>query len=559
MINIKSIIAYFFGATLVVGGIILAGSLTPSLTPDQQNFVTMENIYQKLRNQNYSLPTSHNISYSGQFLEWSSDQTPMEWSNAETACSSMGDGWRLPTKTELYAAFVNQFDENGVNPGNFQDGVAYWTGDRLTEDYGGMEINYSWDVIHSSGQIFLSGWGFIYNPMEFRCVRQVAQPVYGTMHTLGDVWNIIPTISAENILFGNSFMGIAGTYDITNLTPDKVKVGITYGTSSVGTFAVPICGDNMVTGVEQCDGENINGQDCTSQLGSGYMGTVTCNPGCLTFNTGSCAEAQTCGNDIREGTEVCDGTDLNSQTCESLIGAGYTGSISCNSGCTDFDVNSCVPPGFSCGDTVSYQGKNYSTIQIGSQCWFAQNLNVGTMISGTINNQGTNCTSIKKYCYNDDESNCNNDGGLYKSHQAMCGSNTPGTRGICPIGWHIPTHDEWTSLERTVCTSGTCATDFPYDSTTFGVTGTDEGTKLKIGGSSGFNAKLAGSQFDGYFDYLGEGGYYITSSYAYSTIYNVIYRSLWNSYNPAQIRRNERASEDYNYYGFGYSVRCIQN
>jgi hypothetical protein len=34
-----------------------------------------------------------------------------------------------------------------------------------------------------------------------------------------------------------------------------------------------------------------------------------------------------------------------------------------------------------CGEDVTYQGETYETIQIGKQCWFKKNLNVGTMIN----------------------------------------------------------------------------------------------------------------------------------------------------------------------------------
>ena len=37
---------------------------------------------------------------------------------------------------------------------------------------------------------------------------------------------------------------------------------------------------------------------------------------------------------------------------------------------------------FACGDTVDYEGQIYSTVQIDTQCWFAENLNVGTEITG---------------------------------------------------------------------------------------------------------------------------------------------------------------------------------
>ena len=74
----------------------------------------------------------------------------------------------------------------------------------------------------------------------------------------------------------------------------------------------------------------------------------------------------------------------------------------------------------------------------------AQNLNVGTKILGSVNQ--TNNGIIEKYCYNDDENNCNVYGGLYQWDEAMQYTTTEGVKGICPAEWHIPTDAEWTTL-----------------------------------------------------------------------------------------------------------------
>ena len=59
-----------------------------------------------------------------------------------------------------------------------------------------------------------------------------------------------------------------------------------------------------------------------------------------------------------------------------------------------------------------------------------------------------------------------------------------GTQGICPAGWHVPTENEWGTLESNV------------DPSSLGWwcwwNGTDGGTKLKQGGPSGFNALMTG-------------------------------------------------------------------
>ena len=48
--------------------------------------------------------------------------------------------------------------------------------------------------------------------------------------------------------------------------------------------------------------------------------------------------------------------------------------------------------------TVTYAGQVYNTIQIFSQCWLKENLNVGTMVPN--DQETTDNGIIEKYCYN---------------------------------------------------------------------------------------------------------------------------------------------------------------
>ena len=210
---------------------------------------------------------------------------------------------------------------------------------------------------------------------------------------------------------------------------------------------------------------------------------------------------------------------------------------------------------FVCGQSqvTDADGNSYDTVLIGTQCWMAQNLNVGTRISGATNQ--TDNATIEKWCYNDTDANCDTndnpnypDGGLYQWDEAMQYSTTPGAQGICPAGWHIPTHDEFTDLERAVCTSGTCATDFPYDTTTTGFRGTDEGTKLKAGESSGFEGNLAGSGFSGLFFLRGTDGSFWSSLESGGFAW---YRYLLSG--SAQVYRDTNVQSD------GLSVRCVRD
>ena len=106
--------------------------------------------------------------------------------------------------------------------------------------------------------------------------------------------------------------------------------------------------------------------------------------------------------------------------------------------------------------TVLYGGQSYNTVQIGTQCWFKENLNIGMKIPGT-HEQSSN-ELLEKYCYNDLEANCDVYGGFYQWGEAVQylngASNTTSwspvpagnVQGICPAGWHIPSDAEWTQL-----------------------------------------------------------------------------------------------------------------
>src|SRR3989339_155863 len=223
---------------------------------------------------------------------------------------------------------------------------------------------------------------------------------------------------------------------------------------------------------------------------------------------------------------------------------------------------------WTCGSTFTdlRDSQVYTTVLIGTQCWMAQNLNVGTRIAGA-SNQGIDCNSIQKYCYADSDANCtsnvsnNTDGGLYQWNQMMCGGTscngtgsgqpacTAPVQGICPTGWHIPSHYEWTLLELSVCDSASCATDFPYDTTTTNWRGTNEGTKLKSGGASGFMGLLAGYRStNGSFFNLG----------AYTNLWSSLESggSAWRRYLYSGFVSVYRETGDKT---FGFSVRCLKD
>ena len=211
-----------------------------------------------------------------------------------------------------------------------------------------------------------------------------------------------------------------------------------------------------------------------------------------------------------------------------------------------------------CGDDLfdTRDGQSYATIQIGNQCWMAENLNIGTMLNGTTIQ--TDNGTIEKYCYNNTINNCDSYGGLYQWDEMMQYSTTPGVQGICPPndGWHLPTNAEWCTLENEV-DIGTVSC------TAIGWRGTDAGSNLKETGtihwhhpnigatnSSGFTALGGGyRKSNGTFGNLTYSAYFWTSTVTSSNTW--WYRALFHSY--AQVNRY------YDSNTLGYSVRCIQD
>jgi len=95
--------------------------------------------------------------------------------------------------------------------------------------------------------------------------------------------------------------------------------------------------------------------------------------------------------------------------------------------------------------TDKRDGQNYKWVRIGNQIWMAENLNIGTPLSGKIDQSDNNI--IEKYCYKNDLLNCIETGGLYQWGETMNYMNEHGVKGICPEGWHVPSIDDFLDLD----------------------------------------------------------------------------------------------------------------
>jgi uncharacterized protein (TIGR02145 family) len=199
--------------------------------------------------------------------------------------------------------------------------------------------------------------------------------------------------------------------------------------------------------------------------------------------------------------------------------------------------------------SVSHGGKTYKTVKIGTQTWFAENLNYdpGTGNSACYDNQASNCATYGRlYDWSTAmgfESNCNNNNECSSQIQAK-------HRGICPSGWHIPSNDEWYAL-------GTAVGGQDYAGTKLrartgwencGPSGSGKGNLCED--TYGFSALPGGDGTSaGSFRFVGSYGHWWSASeidssnaYYWYTIYNYDNASWYSSLK-----------------GYLFSVRCLQD
>lgn len=145
------------------------------------------------------------------------------------------------------------------------------------------------------------------------------------------------------------------------------------------------------------------------------------------------------------------------------------------------------------------EGNLYNTLKIGTQVWMTENLratklNDNTSIPNITDDALWVGSSVSAYCW------YNNDIAYKPTYGALYNWFAVNTGKLCPSGWHVPTDDEFKTLEQTL---GMAADQLEV----WGWRGTDQGTKLKNTtgwddagngtNSSGFSALPGGYRFGG--------------------------------------------------------------
>jgi uncharacterized protein (TIGR02145 family) len=191
---------------------------------------------------------------------------------------------------------------------------------------------------------------------------------------------------------------------------------------------------------------------------------------------------------------------------------------------------------------TDYDGNIYNTVTIGSQVWLNENLKSlhysdSTLIPGVVS-------------YNNSDSLGNIYGSLYTWNAAMKNTTTAGAQGVCPCEWHVPTDQEWTTLETYLGGASIAGnkmkdtTSGQWDSIAF-YPGASNSSGLKV---------LPGGEYDDYY-----------TPHIFQLLHQ--YAVFWTStqFNSTKARErfiayNSSASGIYNWYKvMKYSIRCIRN
>ncbi len=115
------------------------------------------------------------------------------------------------------------------------------------------------------------------------------------------------------------------------------------------------CGNNIKDGSDECDGSDFGSATCASMFGETATGQLSCSSDCKIISTG-CTKpvVETCNhNDTKEESEECDGSDFGGKTCVDYEGEGATGSLVCNN-CI-IDSTACakgITPNPGCGNNA---------------------------------------------------------------------------------------------------------------------------------------------------------------------------------------------------------------
>ena len=197
---------------------------------------------------------------------------------------------------------------------------------------------------------------------------------------------------------------------------------------------------------------------------------------------------------------------------------------------------------WSCGDPLSYQEYDYATVQIGDQCWFAENLkathyqNDEPLLSGLSDSQWANAQEGASCVYDNDALLEDQLGRLYNFFAVT------DPRGLCPSGWDVPSLEQWVLLAEQVGGASEAGMHLKASETD-----TPPWDGLNTTQFHGLPGGLRWND-DGTFSRGGESGYWWTTNQEEGLALD---RRLYQG--------QEHLGGSSNHFEIGFSVRCLKN
>jgi len=207
------------------------------------------------------------------------------------------------------------------------------------------------------------------------------------------------------------------------------------------------------------------------------------------------------------------------------------------------------------GPVSDVDSHTYQTVTIGAQVWMASNLittkyNDGTTaIPNVTDNSAWAALSTGAYCdYGNSLSNSTTYGKLYNwyavDNNELTKAASNGGKNICPVGWHVPTVDEWTILTSYLGDTSVAGGKLKESGYSHWTTPNTEATN-----TSGFTALPGGYRDDnGTFNNIGIVGYWWSSTENSTSIAWFRFITYSNS-----IVNSTNYNKKY-----GFSVRCVR-
>jgi uncharacterized protein (TIGR02145 family) len=365
--------------------------------------------------------------------------------------------------------------------------------------------------------------------------------------------------------------GNGGTYNGQTVSSTGVT-GLTATLSSgifsngTGNLIYSISGTPLAGGTASF-ALNIGGKSCTLTRTVLLLGTISSLNCAAAVNSGLLVQGTLASNTSSNIPYTGgNGGVYSAQTIPSTGVAGLTATISAGSfalgtGSLNYSITGTPISGGAASFTLNIGGKtctltrmvnvtdiegnSYQTQSIGNQIWMIENLKAskyrnGESISTGLSDITWASTTTGAYAiYNNDPANNSTYGKLYNWYAIA------DLRNVCPIGWHVPSDAEWTTL------------------TTFLGGESAAGGKMKsIGTQYWFSPNTAATNESG-FTALPGGYRYDSGTYGYSGGLGAWWSSTGQDSNNAWYRYL------YYYYGavyrfdankhYGYSVRCIKD